>query len=452
MRKLLIGWAIFLTLGLTFSVDLTRYFSQTEIKLINSYLETFHNKLTKLPQEKRCKKYSNILTKVQKIEKEKLPQKILILLEYIQEQVSNWSKEYNIIPSTANKNQHREKESQQVQKESKQSTTTPEKIKINSSLLRKDSILVPISWTAYLIYWLNLKPIYWDVLVKSLLFKNVYGNEADILIKKAYLISLTGAILAKNNFTNWYIYFELKKPIRLIKDIYTPFYIAVSLNEPTWNTTNKPIKLQLAKNYNTLKTTIISADNGNEIWNWYWHDFASHSYLIRNSKLLLKNYYTRRNLRNWFRQIFSLNINSSWDKSLLKSIRLNTYLYKTSFNTWGFLLKINNLKYPNAKFIFSWENYVWNWILQIVFPQDGYDIQTWLKLDIYATFKSTKDHGKALISLKDISEFTWIVNQNYTWNYSILWSDNTFRNWTYNYFTDSYLDFTKVYEWYLKNN
>jgi hypothetical protein len=61
---------------------------------------------------------------------------------------------------------------------------------------------VPISGTAYTIYGVNLKSLYQDAFVKSLLVKNVYGNVADSLIKKAYLISVTGQVLQQTNFVN----------------------------------------------------------------------------------------------------------------------------------------------------------------------------------------------------------------------------------------------------------
>ena len=450
MKKVIILIVSLLTVGLGISVDLSKYFSPKEIKIINTYLTNYHKKLQILPIKNQCQKYNKIIEKINSIERKKFPVKIAVLIEYIKEQVTNWSK---ICKITNPKKNFDKKTNSSVNESTKKTQTKKiEKTKINSNYLKRDSILVPISWTAYTIYGINIKPIYGDVIVKSLLFRNIYGSTADPVVKKCYLISITWQTLATSSLNNWHIYFELSKPIRLLKDIYTPFYVAVSLNKVNQDTTNRSIKLKLEKQFGTLKTSIISADNWEEIWNWLWHPFASNTYIIRNSKLLLKNYYTRRNLRNWFRQIYSLNINSTWWKSILKSIILNTYLYKTSLDTWSFLLKINNLRYKNVKFDFSWENYVWNWKLKIIFWWNWYDILTGIKLDIYANFKNTKDHAKALFRLKDISNYTWIVNQNYTGNYSILWSDNTFKNWQYNYFTDAFLYFWNVHDWYLKKN
>ena len=452
MKKIIIGLLIGLSGSISFGVDLSKYFSQEQIKVIDTYLEKFHKNMEKSPINTQCKKYEKILNKIKAAENKKLPKNILALLEYIKEKIITWSKVCKVAEVKNNNQKIQNNKTEKTIKNSQKNQEKIENIKINSDYLRKDSILVDISWLAYTIYGINIKPIYGDIFVKSLLFKNTFGSQADSVIKNWYLVSLTWKILAKSTFSNWYIYFELPKPIKLIKDVNTPFYVAIEINKVDWNTTNRFIKLSLVKKLNDLKTSIISADNWEEIWNWVGNDFASNTYIIRNSKLLLRNYYTRRNLRNWFRQIYSLNISSTWWKALLKSLVLNTYLYKTQLDTWNILVKINYKKYPNVKFEFSWKNYIWNWKLKITFWGNGYEITTWIRLDIYANFERTKDNAKALFRLKDISDYNWIVPENYTWDYSILWSDNTFKNWNYNYFTDSFLDFWKVYEWYLKKN
>ena len=435
MKKIILALAVLISP--VFAINLEKYFTPKEIQIINSYLEKYHQKLAQQPIKKQCEKYNQINQKIQIALQKQLPKKIKVLILYIQEQVQNWQKICKIPQATT---------------WDIITWTNQDKIQINlnNEYFKKNSILVPISGTAYTIYWVNLKSLYQDAFVKSLLIKNVYGNIADSLIKKAYLISVTGQVLQQTNFVNWYAYFELPKPFKLFANVNTPFYVAISLNEPkNWNT-NKPIKLVLTPQTNWFQTLIVSAINWENIPWLVSNNFASYNYLIRKSKPLISNSLYRWNLKAGTYKIYSLTLNTTWGTSKLLQLNLDLSISKAYIDTGSFLLKINWQKYPYVKFYFP--DISGNGKLKLRF-NNPYDITTGTNFDIYATFTRVPDHSTVYCQLREISDFTWTVDGNYTGSFSILYSDNAARFVDINtkdWFTDTYLDFSKVYSWTLR--
>ena len=446
MKKIILLLVWISLFSATMASTILSYLTRHEMFIIGQYLDNYHKKLEKESLEQQCKKYSSIITKIKNLNWKIEDKKVQAVLYLVYEYAKKWNKVCTVQSTKTNP----------TKEEIKNSITTWNKInyqniKINNSYLRQNAILVPISGEAYNIYGVNLKSLYQNAFVNSILVKNIYWSEADSLIKKAYLVSMTWQILQSTNFSNWYAYFPLKKPFQLLANVNTPFYIAISLNNPENNNTNKKIKLIIEKENNWLKTQVVSAINWEELKWLITSSFASYNYLIRKSKIIISNYLNNPTLKVWTNKIYSFTLNTSWFESKLGKLNLNLNISDAYVDTNSFILKINWNKYPYVKF--DYPNVNWNHYLKISF-NNPYDITTWTKFDIYADFTRVPDNSVVYCQLKNLSNFTWEVDWSYTWNFSILYSDNSI-NWIVSYadkdwFTDAYLYFGNVFWWTLR--
>jgi hypothetical protein len=113
-----------------------------------------------------------------------------------------------------------------------------------------------------------------------------------------YLLDINKNILAQRKMVNGKVYFELKNPYYLPKDVNTTFYVVVEFNDiNSVNQTNKRIKLKLLKNDGTFRTLVVSTDNGSETNYWVSSSFNANTYFIRKAKPIFSSVYTRTSLK-----------------------------------------------------------------------------------------------------------------------------------------------------------
>jgi septal ring factor EnvC (AmiA/AmiB activator) len=120
-------------------------------------LEKFHNRINKLPISKQCQKYTNITKKIKKFEEKVKSKKILVLLEYINEKITNRAKICKTAPSQSKLQKQTNKQESKISKKLSSQKQTPknsqklknktfqENIKINYNYLKRNSILTPLS-------------------------------------------------------------------------------------------------------------------------------------------------------------------------------------------------------------------------------------------------------------------------------------------------------------------
>jgi len=429
--------------------DLEKYYGYQVVEKVDAVLDKWNEKVLKL--EDPVKVYDRILLKIDK----KLPfvssEKIKILLLYIKDKILSYKEAYL---STVKSNVSNIIKNEKIVNE-KQTVVTYKKLdNVDFSVIKRDNIIVPITNKKYAILWFYFKSLYWDSSLYSLVLKNEYWNEADFLVKNLYLLNRNQEVLAEWKMVNWIVYFELKSPYLLIKDFNTTFYVAVELNEVlNENQTNKRIKLSIIPEYSTFKTKLISNVNGNESTYYVSSSFNSNTYYIRKSTLLLKNNPYRWKLHVWTNKIYSINFSSTWADAKISKLIFKTNIgLKGKVDTWDVQVYVNNSLYKNCKAYFEEEN--WNTKLHIDFNYPFW-VGVWKTIDIYANFVQADDRAYIYTKLEQVSENTEMVDWNYTWTYSILWSDDALKSWvsldSTDYFTDALLNFDNVTNWYLKN-
>ncbi len=442
-----------------YKAEIDKYWGQGAFKQVDLILNNWNQKLLSVYSPKIIfKKYDLILSKIQKILSKPLPEKVKILLIYVEFKINQFRELLDI--SLNNKESFLEK----FKKTNKplltwnNTKTTKKKLSLswyvlNYSSLKTSEILVPISWMAYGVLGFYIKPLYGDAVMKSIVFKNLYWNEADYNIKDLYFVSFTWEVLAKTKLVNGIAYFNFNNPINLLRNWNNTFYIFATLN-PIFseNQTNKRLKFTLVNSINGFDTEIITKANWNPA-RFINSTFNANTYYFRKSKPILTSTYKYWRLRVWTNDIYEFNIASTGGSIVLKKLNFNVNIARAYVDTGDIIVYIDGIKYPYVKSYFDDEK--WNTKLHLIFSNEWYYLSGKAKkFKIIAKFKRVYDNWYIYTQLKDISSNTSRVNGLYTGNFSILWSDNAVKGALslnkYDYFTEAKLNFSKLRGWYLK--
>ena len=420
------------------------YFSEQTVEKVDNILEKWNKKVVE--KKNVLDIYNNLINKIDNKLSELSSEKIKVLLLYIKEIVINYKEKY--LSSLETKIEEPKVE---VEKEEPSYNILEN---IDFDVIKRNNIIVPIEWKKYAVLWFYFKSLYGDSSLHSLVLKNEFWNEADFLVKKLYLINRNREILAEWKLVNWVVYFDLKKTYLLKRDFNTSFYVAVELNNISdVNQTNKRIKFSILKDYSTFKTLVISNINGFETDYYISSSFNSNTYYIRKSKPIIENISYRWKLNVWTNKIYSLNLSSTWADTKISKLVLKTNIsLKAEVDTQDVQIYIDNSLFKNCKAYF--EDVNWNTKLHIDFNYP-YGIWEWKKLDIYANFTKARDNSYIYTRLEQVSNEDSIVAWTYTWDYSILWSDDALKSNvsldSNDYFTDYLVNFDNIRDWYLKN-
>jgi len=453
MRKIILLFLSLLLFTFSFAVykgKLEKYYSKTTIEKVENYLDNWNNKILKTKSPEIF--YDKVIWKIDNfLQKKNISLKTKTVLLYLKEKINFFKSEY--MKTKEVKKQKVSNEDKIVKKTEEKKVNNYKKLSNVYFLNNGDYILVPIENRNYVIANINMKALYGNSLLYSILFKNVYWNQSDSLIKKAYFIDDDKNILAEWNFVNGVVYFQLKSPKLLTKDISTRFYVVVSLNTiNSLQNTNKKIKLWMLKTYNSFDTKIVSVDNGNDT-NFYVTNFYPDTYFIRKAKLIVKSENIRKKLYLWTNDIYSFEISSTgWDVSLLNLVLKSHISPRANIVKDDVEVLIDGKKYDKLNAYFDKENKDANLYIKFNSP---YTIWTKAKkITIKAVFKRAKEDSYIYTRFEKRSKEENLVNGNYTWTYSILWSDNAYK-WALTsdvngFYTENLLDFSNVKDWYLR--